>query len=555
MGIIGKRKTGDFLLLANGFVLLVLVNLLSEFSFFRIDLTEEKRFTIKEETSRLLRGLDDDVYVEVFLAGDLNATFTRFQKSIRETLREFEVYSDRKVHFTFTDPLAAASQQARSEFLVALSERGLSAQRIVESENGATSERIVVPGAIVSYGGRETGVMFPAMRSAQDAISAEEAINQAIENVEFALTNAIYKLTNTNRARIGWVVGHGELDSLEIAVVNNTLLDRYDLYRLDLSRREIPAEYNMVIVARPTSEFTLEEQYKLDQYIMRGGKVLFMIDPINAVMDSASRDDYFAMPYDMNLDNMLFRYGVRVNKDLVQDLNAASTPVITGQMGGRPQLLPWPFYPLVTTYSDHPITRNLRASVIRFGSSIDTVKADGVKKTPLLFSSSNSRTVSAPAKIGINDLRKFAEVDWTKTNIPMGYLLEGTFTSLFKNRFLPEGADRSTFREESIPTSIIVFSDGDLVRNQVNPQTGQPLDLGDMYANLDLMLNSVSYLAGEEELIRIRDKEIILRPLNREKVAAERTKWQLINILIPVSLVIVYGVGHAFWRRKKYSHR
>jgi gliding-associated putative ABC transporter substrate-binding component GldG len=340
------------------------------------------------------------------------------------------------------------------------------------------------------------------------------------------------------------------------------LLEQYDVFRIDLSKKQKVEGYQLLIVAKPKSEFSAADKYKLDQYIMHGGKVLFLLDRLEANMDSASRDDYFAFPYNLNLDDQLFKYGVRINPDLIEDRVSGKYPIVVGKAGNRPQImqLDWPFFPLVNQYADHPITRNLDASITKFVSSIDTVKAVGVKKTPLLFSSPYSRKMTAPVKVGVDDLRRqLKEGNFNDGKIPLAYLLEGKFTSLYKNRFQPEGVDASDFLEQSSPTKIIIVADGDIARNDVNQREGNPLQLGFdpitqyTFANQDLLLNMVAYLTDEGGLINARNKEVKIRPLDKEKIKNERSIWQIINISLPLLVLLAFGVLRTYLRKLKYA--
>jgi gliding-associated putative ABC transporter substrate-binding component GldG len=279
-------------------------------------------------------------------------------------------------------------------------------------------------------------------------------------------------------------------------------------------------------------------------------------------MDSASHDDYFAFPYDLNLDDQLFKYGVRINLDLIEDRNAGKYPVVINERGGKPQLqlMDWPFFPLINQYADHAVTRNLDAVVARFVSSIDTVKAAGIKKTPLLLTSQYTRTITAPVNVSINNLRRnVKQEDYTKSFVPVGYLLEGKFNSLFKNRFLPEGVDKNLVKENSPSTKIIIIADGDIARNDVNPRTGQPQTLGYdpfsqyTFANQDLLMNSLAFLIDEDGLIGVRRKEVRIRPLNRDRAQSEKVKWQAINLVLPLILLCGFGFARAIYRKRKYA--
>ncbi len=548
-----NRKTGDLLLLANGIVILVLINLLASRYFFRIDLTEDRRYSIHESTREMLSRLDDDVYVEVFLEGELNAEFRRFQKTIRETLEMFRIYSDNKLQYSFTDPGMAIGQKARSEFMSDLASKGIQPTNVIDIRDGERVEKIIFPGAIVSYGGAETGVMLLKGRK----------INESIEGIEFEIANAIYKLTEEEPALLGMISGHGEADGAAVASFIRAASDLYHVRRIDMQDPALDA-CDVIVVAKPVNAFSALDKYRLDQYIMGGGKALFLIDRLDASMDSTTQANYYAFPYETGLDDLLFKYGVRINPDLIQDRYSAGYPIVTGENpDGTPQmhLIEWPFFPLINGLADHPVTRNLDRIFMRFVSSIDTVKAEGVRKTPLMFTSEYSRRLSSPVNVNVSELRRNLTAEqFTEQFIPVAYLLEGSFNSLYKNRFLPEGADAGSFKEQSIATSLIVVSDGDVLQNDVNRRTGEPLPLGldpftnYTFANKDLLLNMIAYLLDKDGLIRARNKELMVRPLDREQIARERLKWQVINLGIPLVLLVVFGVARAYWRRRKFAN-
>jgi ABC-2 type transport system permease protein len=555
-----SKKTGDGLLLANGILALILVNVLSSAFFFRVDLTDEKRYTIHRPTCDMLADLDDDVYIEVFLEGELNAGFRRFQKAIRETLETFRIHSRNKVQYSFTDPATALSQKARSEFMADLASKGIQPTNVIDTRGGERVEKIIFPGVVISYGGMEKGVM---LLKGNKAASPEEEINQSIEGIEFEIANAIYKLTETDPKQIGLISGHGELEGGSVASFEDALSELYHVRKLKLSDNAL-LECAAIVIAKPTLPVPETDKYLLDQYIMRGGKVLFLLDRLEASMDSASQASYFAFPYEIKLDDQLFRYGVRINADLVQDRYSARYPVITGQRAdGTPQiqLMDWPFFPLINRFTEHPVTHNLDRVLTRFVSSVDTVKAAGIEKTPLMLTSEYSRRLSAPVNVNINELRRDLSADiFAEKFVPVSYLLEGKFTSLYKNRFLPLGITDSVFRDVGVTTKLIVVADGDLARNEVNRRTGQPQPLGFdpfsnyTFANQDILLNMIAYLVDENGLIRARNKEIRIRPLDREQIAAGRLQWQLINLVLPLVVLIIFGVVRSYRRRRKFAN-
>ncbi|NOT73885.1 MAG: gliding motility-associated ABC transporter substrate-binding protein GldG [Cyclobacteriaceae bacterium] len=552
----GSKKFGDILLLAVGLMFAIVLNQLGSFYFFRADLTEEKRYTIKEPTKELLKSLEDDVYIEVYLEGDLNAPFRRLRKAVEETLQEFRIYSDNKIHFSFTDPALAIGQNAQREFMTSLASKGIQPMNIIDNKDGQRSEKLVFPGALVSYGGAEKGVMLLKGDRAQ---KSEEVLNQSIEGLEFQLASAIQVLSTADRKSIGFIRGHGELDSLNVAGLQNSLLESYDVFDVTLDKKPLPTEYDVLVIAKPTRQFSELDNYALDQYLLKGGKLLLMIDRLNAAMDSASGENYFSLPYPSGLEDQLFHYGVRINQNLIQDRVSMRYPIVTGIVDGKPQMTPieWPFYPLINHYADHPITRHLDMSALKFVSSIDSVKAPGIKKTPLLYSSGYSRDMTAPVKISVADLRKEKPESFSQGPFVLAYLLEGKFSSLYKNRFLPEGADSTGFRSEGVHSKMIVVGDGDLARNDVRGGKPQPLGYDAFsrytFANQELIMNMIAYLTDEAGLISTRNKEVKVRPLDKEKIKNSRFSLQLLNLVLPIVAIALFGIVKIYVRRRKYG--
>jgi gliding-associated putative ABC transporter substrate-binding component GldG len=336
----------------------------------------------------------------------------------------------------------------------------------------------------------------------------------------------------------------------------------YEVVRVNLPKKENLQGYDLIIMARPTEAFSEEDKFKIDQFIMNGGKALFFINALNVHLDSVRTEGTFAFPYSLNLDDLFFKYGVRFNGDLIQDINAGSIPMVVGFLGDRPQtqLVPWRFHPLINTFSKHPITRNIDIVATRFVGTIDTVKAAGVVKTPLLSTSPYTRVAAAPASVNLNEARIEPTPDmFSKGSLPVGYLLEGSFQSVFTNRPVPEGSNRNGFRQRGDSARLAVFSDGDLIRNDVNPKTNRPMELGldrysgARYANKELIMNTIDYLLDESRLIAVRNKEITMRPLDRVKIKEERSQWQFVNLGMPLLLLFGFGLGRHVVRKRKYT--
>lgn len=555
-----SKKLEDILKFLIGVVLVLLINNLARNAFFRVDLTEENRFSISDPTKDLLKNLTEPVYIDVYLAGDLPAGMERFQRAIRETIDEFRVYAGNNIQYNFIDPSQAVGSQAQNEFMRKLANQGIQPTNLFATEDGKRIEKLVFPGAILNYQGREAGVM---LLKGNKGASPQERLNQSIEGIEYELAMAIRKMSNLDRKAIALIQGHGELDSLEIIGLKTALSEFYDLFEVNLPVQNTIEGFDAILVAKPTSRFSEREKYLLDQYIMNGGKALFLIDALEINMDSVGGQGTLAYPMELNLDDLLFRYGLRINPTLVQDINSGFYPMVVGNLGDQPQirLMEWPYFLVVNAYSDHPVVKNLDAVYLRFANTIDTVKAEGINKIPLLFSSPYSKTRIAPIDVSLNEVRAFMSAENPPQGgpYPLGFLLEGQFTSLYSNRVLPKYADEGNFRASGEPTKIIVIADGDLVKNTFD-QDGRPLDLGrdpflpDMtFANKDLVVNGFAYLLQEDGLITARAKEIVIRPLDKVKIENQRFLWQVINLILPLVLLILFGIVKFILRKRKYA--
>jgi len=554
-----NRKIESFLKLAIGLVLVVLINSLANNFFFRIDMTEEGRYSISDATKTTLKKLEDVVYIEVYLAGDLNSEFKRFSKSIRETLEEFRVYAGKNIQYSFIDPLQAVSSSAQQEYVNDLISKGIIPTDLFDSEEGKQISRRIFPGALISYQGAELGVM---LLKGNKGMSAIEQLNQSMEGVEYELALGIRKLSNFDRKKIALIKDHNELDSIHIQDFLNTMLLSYDVFNVNLASKKSLKGYDAVILSKPTKLFSVWDKYKLDQFIMNGGKAVFLLDRMNVNMDSVSGEGTLAVPYELNLEDQLFKYGVRINADLVQDLNSGAFPVVVGTMGNQPQIrpLPWPYFIMVNSFGKHPVTRNLDAVYLKFASTIDTVRADGIRKTPLLYSSVYSRMLNTPVRVGLNELREVKEENFlNQRSRPLGYLLEGKFTSVFKNRVLPKGVDGDAFMESGVESKVVIIADGDIIRNEVNYRTKEPFDLGfdpvsgATFANSDFLSNLLEYMLNENGIINARNKEIKVRPLDKIKVENQKLTWQILNLGLPLLVIFLFGTVKQWMRKRKYT--
>ena len=507
----------------------------------------------------MLKSLNDIVYIDVYLEGKFPPGFQRLQKAIQQTLDDFRIYAGDNVQYRFINPDDIRGPEGKQNLIQTLGEKGIQPTNLMANEDGKRTEKLIFPGAVVSYADGEAGVML--LRGNKSA-TPQERLNQSIEGVEYELATAINRLVNIDRKRIALIKGHGELDSMDIFSIKTTLLETYDVFDVDLRGKKDLNGYDAIIIAKPVSPLSEHDIYKIDQFIMNGGKAMLFVDMLDVHLDSISNEGTIGFPLKTNLENLLFKYGIRINKDYLLDLSSGGFPVVVGNMGDNPQIqmMPWPFYPIINQYSSHPIVRNLDAMYLRFTSSIDTVNTENVIKTPLLFTSPYTKSVSAPVSISLNDLRKEMSPEiFNQGSKAMAYLLEGHFNSVFKNRFIPDGYEKADFIDQSNQTAIIVLADGDIIRNEINPKTNIPYDLGYEpflqmeFANTDFVINSLSYLIDGNNLILSRKKEILIRPLDKVKAEDQKLRWQFINLVVPILILILYGFLRHYHRKRKFS--
>ncbi len=540
--------------------ILILANLVASFVFTRIDLTGDKRFTISENSKKLVGNLKDVVFVKVYLEGDFPPGFRKLRNSTEEMLDELRNYSNGNLEYEFIDPSANPDEKERNKLYGQLYRKGIQPTTIEEREKEGLSRQYIFPGAIVSYANQEVGVQL-----LKDQLGAppEVMLNTSIQNLEFEICNAIRKVTSPKRPRIAFLHGQGELGKEQTADVEQTISASYDIEHVQINQQLGALDkYKLVIVAKPDSAFDEKDKFIIDQYVMHGGKVLWFIDQMQVSMDSLQgHGETMAMARDLKIDDMLFRYGVRVNYDLCQDLISSFIPVVTGYVGNQPkqQLMPWYYFPLMTPDSHHPAVTNLNAIKGQFISSIDTVGAEGVRKSVLLTTSQYSKLLPAPVRVSLGIMQfKPDPKMFPNSFVPMAVMLEGTFTSIFKNR-LPAAltSDSSMkFKDTSVPTGMAVIADGDIIRNDIIK--GSPAPLGydkytrTTYGNKAFVQNLVDYFCDDSGLMMLRNKEYRLRLLDPAIVEAKALPLKVINTVIPVVFVMLFGVFKFVMRRRRF---
>ena len=542
---------------------LVVLNVLGSLFFYRFDLTKDKRYTLSETSLQIVKQVKNPLSIKIYMDGDLPADFRRLQQETKQLLEEFQAYNSNIV-FEFVNPL---ENEEESEALTkSLFQKGLTPVNITVDDKGKQSQAMVFPWAIAVYNSKEVNI--PLLKNRMGASTTQKVIG-SIQHLEYSITDAINKITKDKQKKVAIIKGNGEINEIHIAKMLIQIRESYYIgpFTLDSVAKnptgslDALKKYDLAIIAKPTQTFSDEEKQVLDQFIMNGGKTLWLIDQVAADMDSLYNQAgaTLAYPRDLNLNDMFFKYGFRINPDLVKDEQGSPIKLATGEQGTATQYqdFVWKFAPLVAPQGTHPIVKNLGGVRFDFASPIDTLK-NGIKKTVLLQSSPYSKKIGTPAEINLNIVsEETSPKDYIgKGNLPLSVLLEGNFHSAFENRVLP--FKDNSFQSKGKPAKMIVIADGDLARNQLD-KNGLPVELGydqrsgNLYDNKDFMMNCINYLLDDTGLINIRSKDLDLPLLDKEKVYENYSQTQLITIGLPILILLVFGLVFTYLRKKKYS--
>ena len=533
---------------------LLVLNFVSSKIYTRFDLTQDKRYTLSEPTLEILDQVEDPIVVKVYLQGDFPTEFKRLQIETRQLLEELKS-ENKNLKFRFINPLDVDTQKLISQ--------GLQPSQLSVQENGKVSEIVIFPWATVEKGKKIENVSLLKDTNAQ---SQDDQLQNSIQNLEYGFTNAIHKVISTKTKKIAVLRGNGELDDIYIADFLRKLGEYYRLapFTLDsvannpTKTLEKLNEFDLAIIAKPTEKFTEKEKYTLDQFIMNGGKSLWMIDQVHAELDSLMQTgESLAYPRDLNLTDQLFSYGVRINLNLVQDLYSSKIPLATGNVGNQTQYnqFLWNYFPAVQSANNHPINKHIEPVNLKFVSSIDLLKND-IKKTVLLQSSPLSKVSGTPSIISLNTIRQqIKKEEFNKKNIPLGVLLEGDFKSAYENRVKPFKITNN--KNISTENKMVVIADGDIIANQVTRGAPEELGIdkwtGQQFGNKEFLLNTVNYLLDDSGLLDIRSKTINLKMLDREKAYEKRNFYQILNIALPLLLLALLGLLFNLIQKRKYT--
>jgi gliding-associated putative ABC transporter substrate-binding component GldG len=542
---------------------IVFANVISHYIFTRFDLTSEKRYTLSDSTKDMLKSIDDEALFRVYLDGeDLPAEYRRFRNDIKNMLDQFRAYS-RNIEYEFVDPNTFKTDEEKMLFYQTLVKKGLTPIPVTSESDGVQKQQVVYPAMEVSYKGRETAIQLQS--AGISGKSTDEVVNASVENLEYNFVTALHRLSRPVKPRVGFLLGHGELANIDLYDIQMSLVEDYTVENVPLDRNisaltgrvqnmqdssiTVNNKFDVLVVPKPLTTFTDRDLYVIDQFVMYGGKILWLVDAVDADMDSLQdKPQTFATRLPTNLEEMFFNYGVRVNPDLVMDYRCRGIPMMGAD--NRMQLVPWYYFPTLVPNSKHPIVRNLDVLKTDFVSSIDLINND-IDKTVLLTTSDHVHIKNAPVNIQLSDA--MIQVDnqlFNRSNLPVAVLLEGRFQSLFRNRLASSFSELAEIGYKSQcekPTQMIVVSDGDIIRNGtgINEQGRYPYPLGyDRYTNVEFanktfILNAINYLAGDEAMIDARPRSIAIRRLDVAKVKDSRAYYQFANVAYPVLLVLL----------------
>ncbi|HOD09730.1 MAG TPA: gliding motility-associated ABC transporter substrate-binding protein GldG [Flavobacterium sp.] len=557
-----KTIKNNFKKIVSLLAILIGINFAGHFIFKRFDLTADKRYTLSETSLQIVDEIKEPVYIDVFLEGEFPGEFKKLQTETQQLLEEFKAQNS-NVIFQFVNPLE--EDDNKDETIKSFLDRGLMPVNVTVNDKGQQTQEVVFPWAIATCGNKS--VKIPLLKNMMGASTADKVVS-SVQHLEYAFTNAINTVSKEKQKRVAIIKGNGELHDILIADFVKSVRDNYYIgtFTLD-SVAKNPTEtlkylkkYDLAIIAKPTEVFTDAEKQVLDQFIVNGGKTLWLLDHVSMEMDSLMQTgENLAFPRDLNLNDQFFKYGIRIKPDLIKDIMNTPISLATGQEGSATQYtqFPWFFSPAVYSESSNPIVSNLDVIKFEFTNPIEPLKND-IKKTVLLTSSKYSKLIGTPSEINLNMVEERPEQKEFigGGNYPVAVLLEGKFHSVYENRVL--AFKDNTFKNSGKESKMIVISDGDVIKNQLD-KNFQPLELGydkwtnNLYANKEFLMNCVNYLLDDTGLINIRSKEVDLPMLDKEKVYTEYTYSQVITVGLPLVILVVFGLLFTFLRKRKYS--
>lgn len=545
-------------------MIVVFINYISTFLFFRVDLTSEKRYTLKPVTKEILRSIEDVVYIKIYLDGTLPVEFQQLQKAIAEQLDEFRVYAGSNLEYEFINPSESSDQKIREELYKDIVKQGIEPVNIKrKGDEGEMSQKIIFPGAVIHYKDRQLAVNL--LNNVKSKTSEENLIN-SIEALEYEFITAIKVLGEEKIRKVAFLEGHGELGHYQTEDITRAFAKFFQVDRGTITHPGCLDDYELVVIAKPEKKFKEKDKFVIDQYIMNGGKVMWFVDRVSVNMDSLTAGTTVAMIRELNLEDQLFKYGVRINPNLVKDIQCNLIPVNTGSAGGQTKWAPapWLYYPLLKPSGKHPITEDIDLVKAEYVNEIDTLSGNPeISSEVLLFTSEHTQLANAPMIISLKEIEETPDRRaFNKPHRPVAVMLEGVFPSVFQNRMINDLVDENIeFKSKSKETQMLVVSDGDMIRNHVRHTSRGPAisPLGydrytkQTFGNKSFITNALHYMTDQQNLMEIRSKDLEIRMLDKVKIKDARFKWQFINVLVPVLFIVFFGMVISWWRKRRYT--
>ena len=540
---------------------LVLVNVLAQYVYTRIDFTKEKRYTLTPKSKEILKNIKQPITITVFLDGDLPAPFKRLRNATKDLLADYRAAAGQEIKVIFKDPISGLSIADQDTVINHLYSAGIEPTTINIKNDAGFAQKIVFPMAMLESPDRQLPVKL--LQNLGATGGYEENINNSIQNLEYLFTSAIQQVLSSEHPRIGFTEGNGELTDLMLNDAITTLSDNYEVGRVNLNTIDAAGldKLKTLIIAKPQQEFTEAEKYKINYFVMKGGRVVWAIDQVSADLDSLKGSGgQLAFNKKLNLDDMLFMYGSRINYNLIADANCAEIPLSMGG-NGQIEMAPWVYYPLIQPDTSHNLVKNIDVIRGEFVSTIDTIAVKGLKKTVILHSSPFNKVFNAPKLLSLQMVAEQPDPrDYASKPQALGVLIEGSFPSVFLNRSVPAGITGNyPLPATSKPTKMIVIGDGDVFKNQISSKDGSAFPLGfdrytqKNYGNKALLLNIADYLSNDHHLIALRNKEVKIRLLDKAKLRTEKLQWQLVNMALPLLLLISFAIFQHYYRKYKYA--
>lgn len=559
------KSQKNWLNVINFILAIIAINIVAQSFYTRFDFTKEKRYTLNQKTKETLEKTKNDIIITVFLDGEIPAAFRRLSNATKDLLNDYKAYANANVKVVFADPLKDVPASEQNSIIEKYIGVGVKPMAVNIKNDAGLTQKIIFPMALIQYGDKQIPINL-LQKTGGAATDYEENITSSIQNLEYAFTTGIKRLLKDSTPQIGFTEGHGEPDNLYLSDAINSLSPNYLVGRVDLNlmNKEGLDSLKVLFIVKPKKSFTELEKYKINYFVMKGGRLIWSIDQVNAELDSLqNKGQMLASNLGLNLDDMLFEYGARINYNLVKDLNSSLIPVAIPSAGQQTQIdmAPWLYYPILIPDTSNSIVKNIDGIRAQFTSTVDTIGVANVNKKIILRTSPYNTVSETPKMLSLQTVAEQpTQQEYTSTAKTIGVLLEGSFKSVFFNRPIPVGiTENYNLPANSMPAKMIILGDGDIFINQVSKTDGTTFPLGfdrytqQNYGNKALLLNIADYFTDDDNLIALRNKEIKVRLLDKVLLRTEKIKWQLINAILPLIMLICFATFQHYYRKYKYA--